>query len=213
MDLIRARKVIRKGTRKVVGKFPSVKPTIRFVHWESQLERDFYYLLEIDPNVISFREQPLRIEYVLNGKRCYYTPDVLVERKQKIQIVEVKPKSKVEKYTEIFRIATQVCARYGYEFIVATDEVIRKQPRLENVKLLWRYSRSLIEPEHQIACSEFFSLRQEATLHEVIEFFEFKRVERPIVYGLLYWGILETDLIDKRISMNSVVRLPQAKNE
>src|SRR5215216_2118746 len=108
MNVIRSRKVIRKGTRRVVGKFPSVKPRRKLVHWESQLERDFYYLLEIDPNVVSFREQPLRIEYILNGKLHYYTPDVLVERKQKIQIVEVKPKSKVEKYVEVFRIASQV---------------------------------------------------------------------------------------------------------
>jgi hypothetical protein len=213
MDVARARKVIRKGTRRVVGKFPSVKPNIRLVHWESQLERDFYYLLEIDPNVLAFREQPLRIEYILSGKHRYYTPDVLVERKQKVQIVEVKPKSKVEKYDEIFRIASQVCKHNGYEFIVVTDEEIRKQPRLENVKLLWRYSRSLIEPEHQIACSEFFSLRHEATLQEVINFFEFRRVGKPIVYGLLYWGILETDLLAEHINMNSMIRLANASTE
>jgi hypothetical protein len=56
------------------------------------------------------------------------------------QIVEVKSKQQVEsgKWDLLFRAASSICEQEGYEFIVVTDEVIRKQPKLENVKKLWR---------------------------------------------------------------------------
>ena len=39
------RKIINKGNRKVIGRFPSLKLK-RNVWWESQLERDYIYILE-----------------------------------------------------------------------------------------------------------------------------------------------------------------------
>jgi hypothetical protein len=206
--IMTARKVIRRGTRRTVGKFPTLKPKKRCVHWESMLERDFYYLLEIDHDVISYREQPLKIEYFLDGKKHRYTPDLLVERAMRKQIVEVKPKKKVQKYDSLFRIASRICQENGYEFLVVTDEEIRAQPKLDNIKLLWRYSRTHICPQHQIACHEFFGMRNEASLREVLEFFASGGISQQVVYGLLYWGILEINLMIP-IDVNSTVSLPR----
>ena len=83
------RKISNKGTKKVIGKFASLKMK-RVIWWESQLERDYIYLLEFDPDVASYDEQPLRIEYYLNGKKHRYTPDFLVRKGNKRIIVEVK---------------------------------------------------------------------------------------------------------------------------
>jgi hypothetical protein len=58
----RARKITNAGNRKVIGKFPSLKMN-RVIWWESQLERDYIYLLEIDPEVLSYSEQPFTISY------------------------------------------------------------------------------------------------------------------------------------------------------
>src|SRR5437588_206487 len=90
----RARNISNKGSRKIIGKFPSLLMGL-VVKWESKLERDFIYLLEFDSDVISYREQPIRIIYFLDGKSCRYTPDFLVVRKNKRQIIEVKPKDKI----------------------------------------------------------------------------------------------------------------------
>ena len=64
---------ITNGGRKVIGKFPSIKNG-RMVWWESQIERDYLYLLEIDPDVVSYEEQPLKIRYYLDGEPHLYTP-------------------------------------------------------------------------------------------------------------------------------------------
>lgn len=195
-ELVLARKISNTGTRNLIGKFPSLKMG-RVVWYESPLERDYMYLLEIDSDVISYREQPGRIYYTLGGKRHHYTPDLLVERRHEKQFVEVKLKKMAEKeeYRHLFRIAEETCCREGYEFRVATDETIRRQPRLNSVKLLYKYARTQLFPQHQIGCHEFFSVRQEAPLGEVTRFFASRGIDQQVVYALIFHGVLSVDLM------------------
>jgi len=47
--------------------------------FESSLERDFLLLLDFDPEVVLYEEQPVTINYHDDqGRRRRYTPDVLV---------------------------------------------------------------------------------------------------------------------------------------
>jgi len=56
---------------KNIGKFASVK-TGRIAWYESLLERDYMYLLDFDPDVTYWHEQPLKIRYVrFNCSRTY----------------------------------------------------------------------------------------------------------------------------------------------
>lgn len=204
---MRARKIINGGTKKNIGKFPSLKMG-RIIWYESLLERDYIYLLEFDSDVVAYHEQPCRIHYTYKGKHRRYTPDLHVQRNDKRLIVEVKPKAKVfsERNTLLFRIASQICREQDYEFMVVTDELIRGQ-RLENIKLLYKYARTPVFPQHQIVCHEFFAKTEEAALGEFIEFFTSQNIERQVVYALVYWGVLAIDLMQP-ISLSSVVRLP-----
>jgi hypothetical protein len=45
----------------IIGRFPSLKLG-RMVDFESLIERDFIYVLDFEPDVESFSEQPLTIE-------------------------------------------------------------------------------------------------------------------------------------------------------
>jgi hypothetical protein len=202
-----ARKISNAGTRNLIGKFPSLKMG-RIVWYESLLERDYMYLLEIDSDVISYREQPGRIYYTLDGRRRHYTPDLLVERRREKQVVEVKPKKKAEaeEYRRLFRIATEICRREGYEFRVATDEMIRLQPRLNGAKLLYKYARTPIPPQHQIGCHEFFTVRQEAPLGEVTRIFASRGIGQQVIYALIFRGVLSVDLM-RPLTRAAVVRL------
>jgi hypothetical protein len=205
---VRVRNITNNGGNKLIGKFPSVKMG-RVVWYESLLERDFLYLLEIDPDVISYQEQPGWIYYTLDGKRHRYTPDLLVQRRHKKQIVEVKPKKRAEeeKYVRLFRIAGCACEKKGYEFKVATEETIRLQPRLNIAKLLYKYSRTPVHAQHQIRCHEFFTGRQEASLGEVIRFFASGNTEQRVVYALICRGVLAVDPM-RPLTHDCVVRLP-----
>jgi hypothetical protein len=191
------RKIPRYGAQKNIGKFFSVKTGL--VAWyESLLERDEMYLLDFDPLVTFWREQPFRIRYVLNGKTHFYTPDLEVHRPAGKQIVEVKSQELVDsgKFDSLFRVATSTSQDEGYEFVVVTDRLIRQQPRLDNIKKLWKYARTLILPRHQRLCWQFFQGKafEEVELGGLIAFFKSKGVGAQVVYSMLFWGILAFDL-------------------
>jgi hypothetical protein len=205
--------------RKNLGKFASVK-TGRVAWYESLLEKDFMYLLDYDRDVSYWHEQPLRIRFSHGAKVHRYTPDLEVHRASQKQLIEVKPKHKVDsgEWDVLFRAASSVCEQEGYEFLVVTDEIIRLRPRLENVKLLWKYARTPVLPQHQIICSELFQSRkdQPVTLDDLIQIFTSKQVPVQTLYSLLFWGALEFDLMqpldrDSRITIPSSSALTASK--
>src|SRR5215467_695338 len=114
-----ARRLTNATPNKVIGRFPSVKMG-RVVWWESQIERDYIYLLEIDPDVLAYKEQPFRVKLELFGSLRSYVPDFLVVRKSRKQIVEVKPVEKVttEENSLLFPVMRQIAAERRYEYMV-----------------------------------------------------------------------------------------------
>jgi hypothetical protein len=67
-------RVIPKNYRNVTGRLASSKNRC-LIGFESTLEKDFYLLLEFDPQVETFEEQPVTITYDdSTGKRHRYTP-------------------------------------------------------------------------------------------------------------------------------------------
>lgn len=204
------RKPSNRGSKKNVGKFPSIKMK-RIICWESLIERDLIYLLEFDREVRFYEEQPRRITYMRDGKQHYYTPDFMVKRNDTEQFVEVKLEEKVkkQKYEVLFREISWLCQEEGSEFVVVTDKMIRVEPMLSNVKMLYRYARTPIHLRYQLLCQEFLRSKLTATVIELSEFFATKQVEneKHIVYALIYWGYLEADLMTL-ISSNAVISLP-----
>jgi hypothetical protein len=205
--------------RKNLGKFASVK-TGRVAWYESLLEKDFMYLLDYDRDVSNWHEQPLRIRFSHGGKVNRYTPDLEVHRAAQKQLIEVKPKDKVDsgEWDVLFRAASSICEQEGYEFLVVTEEVIRMQPRLENIKLLWKYARTPVLPQHQIICRQVFQSQKNepVTLGDLIQIFTSKQVPMQTLYSLLFWGALEFDLMqpldrDSRITMPSSSALTALK--
>jgi len=97
MEYTPSRKISNTGSKKNIGFFPSIKNG-RPVAFESHIERDFLYLLEYDRNVVNYYEQPFTINYKQNDRQRRYTPDFLVIRSDKTQVIEIKP---YEKYIEI----------------------------------------------------------------------------------------------------------------
>lgn len=198
-----------RGVRgKNVGKFFSIKMG-RVLWFESLLEESLMYLLDFDSGVKSFREQPCRIRYLLHGKVRRYTPDLLVERAGQKQIIEVKPKRKVntEKYDLLFRIISTICEMEGYKFKVYTEEVILQQPRLNNIKAVWGYARTPLHLQYQIYSYELLQLKHEVSLAEVFEYFQMRKVSKQVVYALLYWGVMGFDL-NEPLCPNSRIYLP-----
>jgi len=140
------RKVSNRGGN-IVGHFPSMKMK-RMVAFESLIERDYLYLLDYEPEIEWFEEQPLTIEYGYDGKVLGYTPDFHIVEAGRDALVECKPLAFLDRddNQRKFGVARTWCRNRGWAFRVVTDEDIRAGFRLENVKLLTRYARHVVEP-------------------------------------------------------------------
>ncbi|MBP8060090.1 MAG: TnsA endonuclease N-terminal domain-containing protein [Chloroflexi bacterium] len=137
------RTVSNRGRRNVIGYFPSLKMH-RMVQFESTLERDLIYLLDFEPQVAEFEEQPLKITYPHDGKTLTYTPDFqMVSTRGRTVLLECKPRCFVssDENQRKFRAAQTWCVERGWHFQVVTEEQLRTGYRVQNVKLLTQHAR------------------------------------------------------------------------
>ncbi|HYT41060.1 MAG TPA: Tn7 transposase TnsA N-terminal domain-containing protein [Methylomirabilota bacterium] len=113
---------------------------ILMVHCDGPNERDYVNLLEYDPMVVSYEEQPCTIEYIFNQKKRLYTPDFAVYwRLQQPSLVECKPESKLTDPENLrkWTAARLWCEHHHHMFALVTDAALRKHSDLlSNIKLL-----------------------------------------------------------------------------
>jgi TnsA endonuclease-like protein len=143
---------IPKNRRSVTG-FVASGINAKQAAFESTLERDFMLLVEFDPDVLSYEEQPVRIDYLsADGQARHYTPDILATYRQIPNSTTLKPPLLAEiKYRRDlfeqwrglkpkFRAARRYAKERGWSFKIITEVEIRT-PYLKNVKFLRQYQR------------------------------------------------------------------------
>ena len=135
------RKVSNRGGN-IIGRFPSLKLD-RMVAFESLIERDLIYMLDFEPDVTWFTEQPFTIPYQYEGKPRSYTPDFHIIRDDQNILIECKPQKFIGKddNQHKFAAAQAWCVAKGWVFQVISDEQLRRGHRVRNIKLLTQFAR------------------------------------------------------------------------
>ncbi|KAF2082001.1 TnsA endonuclease N-terminal domain-containing protein [Flavobacterium sharifuzzamanii] len=131
------------------GYFVSKKQQNEIIQFESALERDYIYLLEFNPSVLSYLEQPLSIFYTdSRNKKHKYTPDFLViysDNNIQDTLVEIKYHEDLTSnsliYKEKFQAADKFCKKNNLTFVILSEREIRdsNQEYLNNIKFLSAY--------------------------------------------------------------------------
>ena len=139
---IRSRRVVTRSRACPTGKYPSWKMD-RMVQWESRNELHAFRLLDCDPEVTTFHEQPCEIVYRQNGVERRHYPDVYVETTGSKELWEIKPSSKASQDVIAARstLLRDGLKPYGFIYRVVLDCDLAKQPRLQNVDILLRFGR------------------------------------------------------------------------
>ena len=143
------RKVSNRGGN-IIGHYPSLKLG-RMVAFESLIERDFVYLLDYEPVVEHFMEQPLTIWYIHEDKQRRYTADFQALCNGRNFLFECKPASRVDDPINQmkFEAARTWCQEQGWIFRIVTDAQLASNWRVANIKLLTQFARYPIRPEIQ----------------------------------------------------------------
>lgn len=208
------RKITNTGTQKNTGLVPSYKNE-RPIAYESLLERDCIYLFEFNDSVLSYSEQPFKINYNIGKKSCIYTPDFQVNYKNgTVVIYEVKPQSKWDKIKESpdkyikYLAASKYCVANGFEFRVLIDTEIRSGYVLKNIKYLYGYSRIEVPASIKMNLNNVLCLKSNMRISDLIILLSEQNNDSKQNYryilSLLYSKYVKTDL-DTPISMSSLI--------
>ena len=132
----------------------------------------------------------------------------MVTRPQKTQVVEVKPSNRAdtEKNLHLFRKIAPICTANNQEFIVVTEQMIRVQPRLSNIKLLYRYARVPLSLSNYLNCLQYFHSSEPIRLLDAERDLKEKGICRSLLLRLLWCGFLVTDLMQP-INAESLIQL------
>lgn len=174
--------------------------------YESLNERDYMYLLEIDPDVVFYSSQPLKISYTLNNQLRRYTPDFLVQRLSRQLIVEIKPEKRLnhDQNLQLFQAITNLGQSQGWEFIVITDKMIKQEPLLSNVKLLYRYVQIPLTLQNLIVCHQYFTNQHPIPFLTAQKHLQPQGISQAMLLKLIFLGFLETDLKNQLISQGEI---------
>jgi hypothetical protein len=129
----RARRVVSPSRARPTGKYASWKMR-RMIRWESQNELNAYRLLDANPAVEAYQEQPLGICYVLNGEAHTHYPDALIDWTDHRELLDIKRRTEATKPGIVARtqlLEAALPAR-GYSYRMLTAEELEKQLRLFN---------------------------------------------------------------------------------
>lgn len=201
------RKITNKGGKKIITYGYSVKMDI-MVPFESTLERDFAYYAEFNDNVLSYNIQPIKIKIYYDGKDRTYTPDVRLNMKYgRPQIVEIKPDKKFEERKNFFEKAREEFNNQGYGFWVATESMIRVKPKLQNIKLLYRYASVPINKSSISQITDFLNeYSAPVSLRLVTKELLPYGVQLSHLYCLCFRGLITIDL-NKPINLSSKIQI------
>lgn len=186
----------------------------RAVHAESSLERDAYCLLEFDPNVVEYVEQPLTIKYTEQGKERRYTPDFFARYAagKPAQLVEVKYAEDLRinqaEFAQRFLAARQHAEAQGWEFSIWTEAEIRT-PYLKNAKFLLRFRSPVIviRPDYQRLLLKLVAQLGRTTPAEVL-LVAFQSSEKQAELLPVLWYLVSTAQLGCNLEQALTMRSP-----
>jgi len=190
----RIRKIVKRSNHRVTGKFPSWKMK-RMMQWESTLERDAFYLLDANPNVIEFHEQPAKISYTLGGEdHCHY-PDIFVKTSHDSSFIEVKESKDAadELVTERTEFLSFQLPVRGFSYGVLTEDEIRQEPRLSNSRRLVRYGRKEVPIQIRDMLIRNYFMKGECPTSQIINSNDCN-ILYPAICRMILEGALSIDL-------------------
>lgn len=112
----------------------------RMLQWESQNELNAFRLLDCNPEISRFCEQPCEIVHTIRGDEHKHRPDILVQRNGLKEFWEVKPDTETMDADLVERNAllAQDLHSLGYRYRVMNAKELAVQPRLRNAITLLR---------------------------------------------------------------------------
>lgn len=115
----------------------------RMIQWESSNELNAYRLLDANPVVRAFHEQPLVVRFCLDGAEQVRYPDTLVGLASSRELWEIKPAAEAAhpEYPARTQLMVEALLNFGFTYRMVIAEDLARKPRLTNTLSLLKYGR------------------------------------------------------------------------
>lgn len=206
---IPARKIRPTRGRHYRSKIGSSK-SLKIIHAESLLERDYVRLCNFDPKIKKIYFQPIGIRFHYDGRKRRYFPDYLIiTRDNHYYLVEVKLKEFVGSNLNRakFYAASKLCEEKGWTFIVVTEDQIRIGFLQKNLRLLHEVKRHKITPaiaEYIKAMLDHIGPQTVGDLRKACQIVDASMFMLNL-HKLIYASEVATDLIHQPLNDNSLI--------
>ena len=144
---LRSRIVVSRSRARGTGRYPSWKMG-RMLQWESPHELNGFRLLDADPTVLAFHEQPFVIRFTHSNETHVHYPDVLVERTGGgREVWEIKAAVEAARPETVARtlLLQSALPHSGFGYRMLIGEELKREPRLTNALTLLKYGRHQID--------------------------------------------------------------------
>ena len=189
----------------IIGSFP---PQIKGekVRYESTIERDLVFFFKFDPAVITYHAQPMVITGTdAEGNTHTYTPDFLVVRTDRKEIIECKPEALLNSShaQQQIAIGREWAANNNHDFAIVIDTNLRSGHTLENLKILWRYSRQIVPTATLARCIDYMEKHPVGVSFQDLALYlstlatqgaQEPFMQAPLIYNMLFRHILSMEL-------------------
>jgi hypothetical protein len=198
------RKVSNRGGN-IIGSFP---PQIKGekVKYESTIERNLIFFFKFDPTVITYCAQPMVITSTDTEENTHrYIPDFLVVRTNRKEIIECKPTALINSThaQQQIAIGLEWAVNNDHDFAIVTDENLNTGHTLENLKILWRYSRQTVPTATLARCIDYMEKHPEGVSFQDLALYlstfatraaQQPFMQAPLIYNMLFRHILSAEL-------------------
>jgi hypothetical protein len=139
---LRSREVVSRSNTRPTGKYPSFKMK-RMLQWKTPHLLNAFRLLDANPAVWRFEEQPLVVHYELDGVEHDHYPDVKVEVDGEKELWDVATRTSALKPETARRseLLTKGLPAFGYRYRMVIAEDLAATSRLKNALTLLRHGR------------------------------------------------------------------------
>ena len=155
-DDVRMRKLVHRGTQRPVFKVPSLKLD-RSVHCESLLEHEAALLLDADPAVAEFTEQPVRLHFQVtaDAEPTSHIPDFAVLGDGRLRFIEVKFEKDVDTgVSERTDRLRNLLNKFHVGYELWTEHHVRRGHAAENALRVLRRARYPTDDARELAALE-----------------------------------------------------------
>ena len=115
------------------------------MQWESIAELKAFRLLDCDPAVTAFVEQPCEVVYFNGVEQRRHVPDIFVEFCDRKELWEITTNASDPDVIARTMCLSNALRTHGFIYRLVPDSELEREPRLQNANTLLRYGRRSLE--------------------------------------------------------------------